>query len=51
LGVTLPHPRFHERPFVLYPLYECVPNLILPDGVRLRELRNAKKIIYPANRR
>ncbi|MCP4702783.1 MAG: 2-amino-4-hydroxy-6-hydroxymethyldihydropteridine diphosphokinase [Gammaproteobacteria bacterium] len=36
--LTLPHPRFHERPFVLYPLYECAPNLILPDGVRLREL-------------
>jgi 2-amino-4-hydroxy-6-hydroxymethyldihydropteridine diphosphokinase len=36
--LTLPHPGLPERAFVLYPLYECVPDLILPDGQALRVL-------------
>jgi 2-amino-4-hydroxy-6-hydroxymethyldihydropteridine diphosphokinase len=28
--VTLPHPRMHERAFVLAPLAEIAPNLIIP---------------------
>lgn len=30
--LTLPHPRMHERAFVLVPLHEIEPNLMLPDG-------------------
>ena len=29
-GLTLPHPRLHERAFVLYPLYELAPELEIP---------------------
>ena len=30
--LTLPHPRMHRRAFVLIPLVEITPNLVLPDG-------------------
>ena len=36
--LSLPHPGLAERPFVLYPLYECAADLILPDGRPLRQL-------------
>ncbi len=36
--LTLPHPGLQHRAFVLYPLYECVPDLILPDGQALATL-------------
>ncbi|OQW93044.1 MAG: 2-amino-4-hydroxy-6-hydroxymethyldihydropteridine diphosphokinase [Beggiatoa sp. IS2] len=36
--LTLPHPHLYERAFVLYPLYECLPALILPDGQKLHDL-------------
>lgn len=29
-GLTLPHPRLHERPFVLCPLQELAPDLVHP---------------------
>jgi 2-amino-4-hydroxy-6-hydroxymethyldihydropteridine diphosphokinase len=29
-GLTLPHPRLHERPFVLGPLVEIAPNVVHP---------------------
>jgi len=29
-GLTLPHPRLHERAFVLYPLSELAPGLSIP---------------------
>lgn len=29
-GLTLPHPRMHERAFVLMPLAEIAPDLIIP---------------------
>ncbi|GIX31903.1 MAG: 2-amino-4-hydroxy-6-hydroxymethyldihydropteridine diphosphokinase [Porticoccaceae bacterium] len=36
--LTLPHPRLGERPFVLYPLAELDPELVLPDGTPLAAL-------------
>ena len=29
-GLTVPHPRLHARAFVLYPLYEIAPDLVIP---------------------
>lgn len=38
-GLTLPHPRLRERAFVLVPLAEIAPDLLLPgDGQRVSEL-------------
>jgi 2-amino-4-hydroxy-6-hydroxymethyldihydropteridine diphosphokinase len=36
--LLLPHPRLAERRFVLDPLGELAPMLVLPDGRRLRDL-------------
>ncbi len=36
--LTLPHPRLHERAFVLYPLYDIAPDLIIPGQGPLSEL-------------
>jgi len=36
--LTLPHARLAERNFVLYPLAELAPDLILPDGRALSSL-------------
>ena len=40
-ALLLPHPRLAERRFVLEPLLEIAPELALPDGRRLRDLRGA----------
>ena len=37
-GLTVPHPRLAERRFVLEPLAELAPDLVLPDGRRIGEL-------------
>ena len=39
--LTLPHPELAQRPFVLYPLADIAPDLILPGGGRLQELLRA----------
>ena len=40
--LTLPHPRTIQRAFVLYPMAEILPDLVLPGQVRtVRELRDA----------
>lgn len=36
--LTLPHPRLTERNFVIYPLFDLEPSLILPNGLPLRVL-------------
>lgn len=36
--LILPHPRLHERAFVLYPLHEIEPNLVIPGHGPMHEL-------------
>ncbi|WP_353572813.1 2-amino-4-hydroxy-6-hydroxymethyldihydropteridine diphosphokinase [Candidatus Albibeggiatoa sp. nov. BB20] len=36
--LTVPHVGLYERSFVLYPLYECNPELVLPNGQLLSEI-------------
>jgi 2-amino-4-hydroxy-6-hydroxymethyldihydropteridine diphosphokinase len=38
-GLTVPHPRMHERAFVLVPLLELEADPLLPGGRRITSLR------------
>jgi len=38
-GLTVPHPRMHDRAFVLVPLLELDPDPLLPDGRTVGTLR------------
>lgn len=37
-GLTLPHPEAHRRAFVLVPLVEIAPDLVLPGSGSIRDL-------------
>jgi 2-amino-4-hydroxy-6-hydroxymethyldihydropteridine diphosphokinase len=37
--LTVPHPRLHERAFVLYPLAELAPALWIPGRGRVAALK------------
>ena len=38
-SLRLPHPRIAERNFVVYPLCDLAPSLVMPDGQRIHSLR------------
>lgn len=35
--LTVPHPGLQAREFVLYPLAEIAPDLVLPDGTQIKQ--------------
>jgi 7,8-dihydro-6-hydroxymethylpterin-pyrophosphokinase len=41
--LTVPHPLMEERAFVLYPLAEIAPDLILPSGRTASDVKNGMK--------
>jgi 2-amino-4-hydroxy-6-hydroxymethyldihydropteridine diphosphokinase len=42
--LALPHPRLEEREFVLAPLREIRPDLILPSGVSVQNIQGEGKV-------
>ncbi len=39
--LTIPHPRLEQRAFVIHPLAQIAPELILPSGRSIMEVKNA----------
>lgn len=46
--LTVPHPRMHQRAFVVMPLLELIPDPVLPDGTRLLDIRLPDQAVLPA---
>lgn len=46
--LTVPHPRMHERAFVVMPLLELLPDPVLPDGTHLLDIRLPDQPVRPA---
>jgi 2-amino-4-hydroxy-6-hydroxymethyldihydropteridine diphosphokinase len=52
-GLSVPHPRMHERAFVLVPLAEIAPEILIPGRGRAADLlagiaANGVKLVGPA---
>jgi 2-amino-4-hydroxy-6-hydroxymethyldihydropteridine diphosphokinase len=45
--LTVPHPRMHQRAFVVMPLLELIPDPVLPDGTRLLDIRLPDQAVRP----
>ncbi len=46
--LTVPHPRLHQRAFVVMPLLELLPDPVLPDGTHLLDIRLPNQPVHPA---
>jgi 2-amino-4-hydroxy-6-hydroxymethyldihydropteridine diphosphokinase len=46
--LTVPHPRLHERAFVVMPLLELIPDPVLPDNTYLLDVRLPDQQVRPA---
>ena len=47
--LTVPHPRMHQRAFVLLPLIDLIPDPILPDDTHLLHVRLPDQPVRPAH--
>ena len=45
--LIVPHPRMHQRAFVLFPLLELLHDPVLPDGTRLLDVRLSDQAARP----
>lgn len=48
--LTVPHPRMHLRAFVLAPLHEIAPKLVMPDGQSLETLMAALNYVIKGDK-
>ncbi len=46
--LTVPHPRMHERAFVVMPLLELIPDPVFPDNTHLLNVRLPDQAVRPA---
>jgi 2-amino-4-hydroxy-6-hydroxymethyldihydropteridine diphosphokinase len=54
--LIIPHPELKKRAFVVFPLHDIEPTLVLPDGTRLSDLtltldRSTLSLLTPLDRR